>query len=104
MARRQEHAHRRATSLSPLENYTADLRPRYFVYHSMMAREAAREGGETEVLVVQGADLAVRRFALTVVSGPDVRRHVVSSGTELVIGTAEGNHLVLTDTTVSRIH
>ncbi len=46
----------------------------------------------------------VAQFRVEVVSGPDHGVSVISSGTELSIGTAPENQLILTDGTVSRYH
>jgi DNA-binding NtrC family response regulator len=45
-----------------------------------------------------------RRGKLVVLSGPDKGRTLVVEGGELTIGSREGNHLVLSDPTVSRRH
>ncbi len=48
--------------------------------------------------------LTFQRFRIEVASGPDQGVSQVAQGAEFSIGTAEGNHLVLTDRTVSRHH
>jgi transcriptional regulator with GAF, ATPase, and Fis domain len=48
--------------------------------------------------------LIVDCFSLTVADGPDRGRTVRAQGGELSVGTAEGNGLTLTDTSVSRHH
>lgn len=45
-----------------------------------------------------------RRVSVEVEEGPDRGANVTSTGDEVVMGTAAGNHLVLTDPSVSRIH
>ncbi len=47
---------------------------------------------------------AIQRFRVTVMRGDDAPVSVDSAGEELTVGTAEGNHLRLTDTAVSRHH
>src|SRR5687768_16045087 len=46
----------------------------------------------------------IERFCLRVLAGPDKGLERLSDGAEFRIGTAEENHLVLTDRTVSRHH
>ncbi|MDI1483599.1 sigma 54-interacting transcriptional regulator [Polyangium sp. y55x31] len=58
----------------------------------------------TAALVVRPRECAITRFQLQVVSGPDLGRAIASDGQELAIGTADGNHLVLSDRSVSRHH
>ena len=60
--------------------------------------------GGTHVLKARVAEFRFRRFRLRVVDGPDRGREQISDGAELSVGTAPGNHLVLTDPTVSRHH
>jgi DNA-binding NtrC family response regulator len=48
--------------------------------------------------------LTFQRFRVRVIAGQDAGREVSSEGEELDIGSAEGNDLLLTDTTVSRHH
>ncbi len=50
------------------------------------------------------SEFRFRRFRLRVVDGKDRGKEQISSGSELSVGTAAGNHLVLTDPTVSRHH
>jgi DNA-binding NtrC family response regulator len=59
---------------------------------------------ETVALVVRQHECAIARFRLQVVDGPDRGAQCLSDGAELAIGTAKGNHLVLTDRAVSRHH
>jgi len=59
---------------------------------------------QTRVLGLRDQSYFVRRFAATVVQGPDVGARVVSTSEELTIGTEEGNQLRLTDAAVSRHH
>jgi DNA-binding NtrC family response regulator len=64
-------------------------------------------GQPPEVQTEQLADpsrLTFQRFRVRVVGGPDAGREVSSEGEELSIGSADGNDLVLSDTTVSRHH
>jgi DNA-binding NtrC family response regulator len=49
-------------------------------------------------------ELRHRRFRMRVIAGPDVGVTADATGRELAVGTAPGNHLVLTDTLVSRHH
>jgi transcriptional regulator with GAF, ATPase, and Fis domain len=53
---------------------------------------------------IRGQTLFVRRFEVTVVDGADRGARAVSTSEELVIGTAEGVDLRLTDPSVSRHH
>jgi transcriptional regulator with GAF, ATPase, and Fis domain len=46
----------------------------------------------------------IERFRIRVVGGPDVDQSTESTGVELTIGVAPGNHLRLTDPSVSRHH
>jgi DNA-binding NtrC family response regulator len=57
--------------------------------------ELPARGGET---------IAVPRFRVSVVMGANVGAHVDSDGERLDIGSHAGNHLVLSDSTVSRHH
>jgi DNA-binding NtrC family response regulator len=59
---------------------------------------------DTELIVSRRGERSIRQFSVTVIGGPDVGRRAISAGTELVVGSAEGNDLLLTDPTVSRIH
>ncbi|MDC0740151.1 sigma 54-interacting transcriptional regulator [Polyangium mundeleinium] len=59
---------------------------------------------ETVALVVRPRECAIGRFRLQVTAGPDRGIERVSDGAELSVGTAAGNHLVLTDGAVSRHH
>ena len=54
--------------------------------------------------VTRGGHLAVRRFVLRVISGPDAGMKHLSSGRPVVIGTHESADLSLSDPTVSRFH
>jgi DNA-binding NtrC family response regulator len=49
-------------------------------------------------------EVAFRRLRVQVTKGPDAGIEAVADGAELTIGTDPGNHLVLTDPTVSRHH
>jgi DNA-binding NtrC family response regulator len=60
--------------------------------------------GETVALIVRPRECAIGRFRLQVVSGPDKGLEKISDGQELSIGTANSNHLILTDRAVSRHH
>src|SRR5689334_8883862 len=59
---------------------------------------------ETVALVVRPGERAIGCFRLVVMEGPDRGKERVSDGAELSIGTALGNHLVLSDRAVSRHH
>src|SRR5690349_25071138 len=48
--------------------------------------------------------LAVRRFALRVVAGPDAGARFTSEGQRVIVGTHESCALALGDPTVSRFH
>ncbi|HEX4450832.1 MAG TPA: sigma 54-interacting transcriptional regulator [Kofleriaceae bacterium] len=59
----------------------------------------------TSLLPGKVREFRFHRFVLRVIEGPDKgREHVSSSASELSVGTAESNTLVLTDPTVSRHH
>ncbi|WNZ62480.1 sigma 54-interacting transcriptional regulator [Myxococcus sp. MxC21-1] len=62
--------------------------------------------GHTEVISTQDTTggLTVRRARLQVSAGPDADAEVASSSEKLTIGSAPGNDLVLSDSTVSRFH
>jgi len=61
------------------------------------------EDRPTDVVTSRVASFTFRRFRVTV-TGADTPAEATSDGTELTIGTAEGNQLVLSDPTVSRHH
>jgi DNA-binding NtrC family response regulator len=50
------------------------------------------------------SEFRYRRFRLRVVDGPDRGKAHVATGSEMTVGTAAGNDLVVTDPTVSRHH
>jgi len=58
----------------------------------------------THAVATTSRELEVQRFRLEVVSGPNRGQVAASDGTELYVGTAPGNHLLVTDPTVSRHH
>ncbi|WP_437311950.1 sigma 54-interacting transcriptional regulator [Sorangium sp. So ce388] len=58
----------------------------------------------TTVLKVRPREVAFGKFSVQVVRGPDQGAMTVAEAPELAIGTAAGNHLVLTDPSVSRHH
>ncbi len=59
----------------------------------------------TSLLPGKVKEFRFHRFALRVIEGPDKgREHISSSASELTVGTAESNTLVLTDPTISRHH
>jgi len=58
----------------------------------------------TEQLADRRHEYVYRRFQVTVTHGPDAGLSCRAEEPELTIGTAPGNDLVLTDTTVSRHH
>ncbi|WP_043427799.1 sigma 54-interacting transcriptional regulator [Cystobacter fuscus] len=62
--------------------------------------------GRTELIPAQtpASGLSIQRVNLEVSAGPDAGTTVSSSAEKLTLGTAPGNDLVLTDTTVSRFH
>ncbi|HEX5064409.1 MAG TPA: sigma 54-interacting transcriptional regulator [Kofleriaceae bacterium] len=65
---------------------------------------AGDEHPVTTAAVVRENALAIRRFVLTVVAGPNAGARVVSTGQRVVIGTHASAELALTDATVSRFH
>jgi two-component system, NtrC family, response regulator GlrR len=63
------------------------------------------EGDDLHTTAVAGArELRFARYRLTVIEGPDRERAVDGGAAELAIGTAPGNAVVLTDSSVSRHH
>ncbi|UQA61169.1 sigma 54-interacting transcriptional regulator [Polyangium aurulentum] len=66
--------------------------------------QPSKAPGETVALVVRPRECAIGRFRIQVVSGPDRGLEKISDGQELAIGTANANHLILTDRAVSRHH
>ena len=58
----------------------------------------------TRAVAATAREVQVQRFRVEVVSGPNRGQVGAAEGTELAIGTAPGNHLVVTDPTVSRHH
>jgi len=62
------------------------------------------ESGHTTHLSTRATELRHRSFQLRVVGGPNEGAVAASVGRELSVGTAPGNHLVLTDPLVSRHH
>ena len=58
----------------------------------------------TRAVAATTREVHVQRFRVEVVSGPNRGQIGAADGTELAIGTAPGNHLVVTDPTVSRHH
>jgi len=58
----------------------------------------------TRAVAATAREVQVQRFKVEVVSGPNRGQVGAAEGTELSIGTAPGNHLVVTDPTVSRHH
>ncbi|MGE0545901.1 MAG: sigma 54-interacting transcriptional regulator [Kofleriaceae bacterium] len=69
-----------------------------------MSREDPSDVKRTTAAVIRGGHMAVRRFVLRVIAGPDTGVKYVSSGRPVVIGTHESADLALTDPTVSRFH
>ena len=55
-------------------------------------------------VTVRGQTACIRRFEVTVVAGPDLGARAVSTSDELVVGSAQGADLRLTDGAVSRLH
>ena len=58
----------------------------------------------TRAVATTGREVQVQQFRVEVVSGANRGQIGAAEGTELGIGTAPGNHLVVTDPTVSRHH
>lgn len=58
----------------------------------------------THVLAARPREFSFSGFRLVVTDGPDQGRVESSSGSEFAVGTGEGNHLVLSDPSVSRHH
>src|SRR4051794_5346872 len=71
-----------------------------------MAQEpsSTRAQGATHALDARPREIAFSRFRLQIIGGPNKGIEQFSDGPELSIGTARGNHLVLTDRAVSRHH
>jgi DNA-binding NtrC family response regulator len=67
-------------------------------------QDAEGEAGLTEALDPTADHLAVRRFTLRVVEGPDTGALCASTGDRLAIGTHPSAHFCLTDRTMSRFH
>jgi DNA-binding NtrC family response regulator len=60
--------------------------------------------GGTDLLPIRVSEFRYRRFRLRVVDGQDRGKVFVATGSEMTVGTAPGNDLVVTDPTVSRHH
>jgi DNA-binding NtrC family response regulator len=58
----------------------------------------------TQPLATTARDVAIQRFRIEVVSGPNRGQSAIADVDELSLGTAPTNHLVLTDPSVSRHH
>src|SRR5688500_219643 len=58
----------------------------------------------TRAVATSAREVQVQRFRVEVVSGPNRGQVGAADDTELSIGTAPGNQLVVTDPTVSRHH
>ena len=58
----------------------------------------------TDVATTRLQTLVMRRFRVTAVDGAERQANATSDSSELTIGTADGNQLLLTDPTVSRHH
>jgi pSer/pThr/pTyr-binding forkhead associated (FHA) protein len=69
-----------------------------------MLSMASEEDPASTAAVVRENTLAIRRFVLTVVAGPNSGARIVSAGQRVVIGTHPSAELVLNDPTVSRFH
>ena len=58
----------------------------------------------TLLLRPSAKELRLEGFSLTVIEGPDAGAALRAEKSEVSVGTAQGNDLVLTDPTVSRHH
>jgi DNA-binding NtrC family response regulator len=71
----------------------------------LILREPVRAEEHSETFALPSRDLTYRRFRLTVKNGPDAGKDVLSDSAEVFVGSSvTGNHLVLTDSSVSRHH
>jgi DNA-binding NtrC family response regulator len=59
---------------------------------------------EDRTVPIEGSPRFVRALRLEVLSGPDLGKRCDSDSDVVSVGTADGNHLTLTDPTVSRFH
>jgi DNA-binding NtrC family response regulator len=64
----------------------------------------ANDAAPTDILPVEIKEFRYRRYRLRVTDGPDKGAEKVCEGSELSVGSADGNDLVLSDPTVSRHH
>jgi len=65
---------------------------------------AAMSMERTLPLQSKARELRLDGFSLTVIEGPDLGKSLRATTSEVSVGTAEGNDLVLTDPTISRHH
>jgi DNA-binding NtrC family response regulator len=69
-----------------------------------MTERADGDGIDHTTAVADAREIAFPRYRLTVIEGPDRELSIDGGGSELAIGTAAANAVVLTDTAVSRHH
>src|SRR5207237_10515106 len=69
-------------------------------------RRVATDDDTRSTAAVSGREIApmIDRIDLAVIGGPDAGRSISATGKRVVVGTADGADLVLTDPTVSRFH
>jgi DNA-binding NtrC family response regulator len=69
-----------------------------------MSEPTDGDGSDHTTAVADGREIRFPRYRLTVIEGPDRELSIDGGGSELAIGTAAANAVVLTDTSVSRHH
>ena len=81
-----------------------DLLARRRAFEAAVFHQDPEDQGQSDEARHDIKHALVRRFSLTVTSGPDAGKKFVSSGERTVVGTHESVDLVLLDETVSRFH